>query len=150
MLYARAKITIHAPAEKVWAIVTDYPGYARFPGITAAHVRKPGLDHPAGVGAIREVTAGPARFAEEILEFEPSRRLAYRIIESRPLRIEHELGWMQLTARGDQTELEWETRGKVGLPLVGALLDYPMSLILRRSFERVLHWIKAELERSAA
>jgi hypothetical protein len=47
--------------------------------------------------------AGPSSFVEEIVEFEPSRRLAYKIIE-----------------------------------------------ILQRSFERVLHWIKAELERTTA
>lgn len=105
MLNARAKITLNAPADKVWAIVTDYAGYARFPGITAANVRTVGRDHPAG---------------------------------------------MRLTARGDQTDLEWESRGRVAIPLVGALLDYPIAFVLQRSFERILHWIKAELERTPA
>ncbi|HET6340146.1 MAG TPA: hypothetical protein VFG30_43350 [Polyangiales bacterium] len=57
---------------------------------------------------------------------------------------------MQLTARGDQTELEWETRGKVAVPLVGALLDYALGYVLQRSFERTLRWIKEDLERTAA
>jgi uncharacterized protein YndB with AHSA1/START domain len=150
MLNARAKITLNAPADKVWAIVTDYAGYARFPGITAANVRTAGRDHPAGVGAVREVTAGPTRFVEQIVEFEPERTLGYKIIESRPLKIDHELGRMRLTARGDQTDLEWESRGRVAIPFIGTLLDYPIAFILQRSFERVLHWIKAELERTPA
>jgi hypothetical protein len=85
-----------------------------------------------------------------IVEFEAPRRLVYKIIESRPLKIDHEFGCMQLTARGDQTELEWETRGKVAVPLVGALLDFAMGFILQRAFERTLRWIKEHLERTAA
>jgi uncharacterized protein YndB with AHSA1/START domain len=150
MLNARAKITVNAKAEHVWAVVTDYAGYARFPGITAANLRTPGRAQPAGVGAVREVTAGAATFVEEILEFDAPRRLVYKIIESRPIKIDHEFGCMQLTARGDQTDLEWETRGKVGVPLVGGLLEYPMRFVIQRSFERILRWIKADLERPAA
>jgi uncharacterized protein YndB with AHSA1/START domain len=150
MLNARAKITLNATAEQVWAVVTDYAGYARFPGITSANLRTPGRTHPAGVGAIREVKAGAATFLEEIVEFDAPRRLVYKIIESRPIKIDHEFGCMQLTARGDQTDLEWESRGKVGVPLVGALLDYLMGFVLQRSFERVLSWIKEDLERTAA
>ena len=93
------------------------------------------------------MTAGPSSFVEEIVEFEPSRRLAYKIIESRPIKIDHELGWMQLTARGDHTEVEWVTRGKVALPLLGTLLEVPVTFIVQRSFERILRWIKQDLER---
>jgi uncharacterized protein YndB with AHSA1/START domain len=150
MLNARATITINATAEQVWAVVTDYAGYARFPGISSANLREPGRGHPAGVGAIREVKAGVATFVEEIVEFEAPRRLVYKIIESRPIKIEHELGCMQLTARGDQTELAWETRGRIGVPLVGGLLDYLVSFVLQHSFERVLRWIKEDLEHTAA
>ena len=74
MLSARAKITVKASAEQVWAVVTDYAGYARFPGITAATLRTPGRAHPAGVGAVREVKAGAATFVEEIIEFEAPRK----------------------------------------------------------------------------
>ena len=81
MLNARAKITLDAKPEAVWAVVTDYAGYARFPGITAATLREPGGTHPCGVGAIREVKAGAATFVEEIVEFEVPRRLVYKIIE---------------------------------------------------------------------
>ena len=149
MQTTRMAITVDVPIEQVWNVMIDYAGYARFPGVQAARVIRPGRDHPAGVGALREITVAGTTFVEEIVEFEPPRVLAYKIVQSRPLKILHEIGRMRLQTRGNQTSLEWETTGTVGIPVIGGLLAYPMSLMMRRTFMRILHWLKDDLERAA-
>jgi uncharacterized protein YndB with AHSA1/START domain len=150
MQTARMQITFDVPIERVWEVLIDYPGYARFPGIDAARVLEPGREHPAGVGARREVSVAGTTFVEEIVEFEPPRVLAYRIVSSRPIKIVHEIGRTRLTARGNQTDLDWETTGTVGIPVIGGLLAYPMRFGIERTFNRILRWLKEDLERKPA
>jgi uncharacterized protein YndB with AHSA1/START domain len=149
MLTTRMTITFDVPIEQVWAVLSDYAGYARFPGVTAARVLKAGHDHPAGVGAMREVSVAGTTFVEEIVEFEPPHMLAYKIVESRPIKIVHDIGRMRLTARGRQTDLDWTTTATVGIPLIGGLLAYPMRFMIHRTFMQILHWLKDDLERAA-
>jgi uncharacterized protein YndB with AHSA1/START domain len=149
MQTARMAITFDVPIELVWEVLTDYAGYARFPGVAAARVLKPGHEQPAGVGAIREVEQAGSVFIEEIVEFEPPRMLAYKIVSSRPIPIAHEIGRVRLTPRGGRTELEWETTAALDVPLIGSLFAYPMRLIIQRSFGHILRWLKQDLERAA-
>lgn len=149
MLTARFEIEFDAPIDRVWAVVTDYPGYARFPHIKSAKVVEPGAEHPAGIGAVREINVDGITFLERIVEFEPPRVLAYKITESRPLPLVHDIGRMVLSERGDRTHLAWETTFTVGVPIVGGLLAYPVRVALRRTFWRILRWLQADLARTA-
>lgn len=150
MLTARFEIDFDAPVERVWAILIDYPGYARFPHVKSARVVEEGKDHPAGVGALREVNVDGITFSERIVEFEPPRVLAYRITESRPVRIVHDIGRMVLSEREGKTHLVWETTFTVGTPLIGGLLAYPVRAGMRRTFGKILRWIQKELARGGS
>lgn len=147
MLTAHMNITFDVPVERVWDVMTDYAGYARFPGIHSARVLTPGEDHPAGVGCRREIGVAGGRFVEEIVEFEPGRQLAYRIVESHPLPIIHDIGRVVLTPRGGSTELDWVTTFTVGTPLIGPLLAYPVRAKMQRTFDEILRWLKDDVER---
>lgn len=150
MLTARASIVFDVPIERVWEVATDYAGYARFPGVSAARVLEPGPDHPAGLGTLREVRFNGITFVERIVEFDPPHRLGYRIVTSRPIRLDHEGGLMQLRTReAGGTELEWMTTFEVGIPLVGRLITPIARVQVQRSFNAILRFLKAELERSA-
>lgn len=149
MQTARMHISFDVPIERVWDLLTDYAGYARFPGVDSARVLKAGREHPAGVGALREISVGGTTFVEEIVEFEPPGVLAYKIVSSKPIKIEHEIGRMKLSARGNQTDLDWETTAQVGIPLIGGLLAYPLRWQIERTFTRILQWVKADLEKHA-
>src|SRR5262245_30711978 len=96
----RIEMTFDVPLQRVWDILIDYEGYARFPKIQAARIVTPGKDHPAGVGAVRELVVDGMTFQERIEEFEPLRGIAYKIIASRPLKMRHDLGRMTLTDEG--------------------------------------------------
>lgn len=139
-------VYIHAPVARAWAFLTDYAGYARIPAIASARVVKPGNTEPAGVGAVREVTVMGSTFQEEIVGFDPPHVLAYRIIRSRPLRIEHELGRVELVPRGDGTEVIWTTTFSVPVPLVGGLLAKALRIAMQHQFNEILFWLKDNLE----
>ena len=149
MQTARMDIYIEAPIERVWDVLTDYAGYARIPQVRNARVVRTGREHPAGVGAVREVEVMGSTFQEEIVEFEPPRRLAYRITESRPLTIAHDIGRVELTARGTGTEIHWTTRLAVDVPVLGPLLTPVVRLLAQNTFNEILLWLKDDLERKA-
>jgi uncharacterized protein YndB with AHSA1/START domain len=148
MLTLRTEITFEAPLERVWATLIDYEGYVRFPKVEAVKMLARGADHPAGVGAVRELRVDGITFVEKIVELEPMRRLAYKITESRPLKLRHDLGVMELTDQGGgRTHLSWTTTFAVDLPIIGGPLTYVVRFAMQRTFRAILQFIKAELER---
>ena len=138
---------IHAPIERVWAFLIDYEGYARIPAVARARVLRRGDRDAAGVGAVREVTVLGSTFEEEILAFEPPLLLTYRITKSRPLRIDHELGRVDLVPRGEGTEVSWTTTFTLPVPLVGGTLAKGLRVVVQHQFNEILLWLKDDLER---
>jgi uncharacterized protein YndB with AHSA1/START domain len=141
---------IAASPARVWAVLTDYEGYARIPKVKRARVLERGTEHPAGVGAVREISVLGSTFVEQITRFEPERHLSYQIIRSRPLPLQHHGADVVLTARDGGTEIDWTTRLSLRIPLVGGLLAKPLRAIVQRQFTKMLRWIKADLEREQA
>lgn len=146
----RIEMTFDAPLERVWDILIDYEGYARFPKVQAARVVTPGKDHPAGVGCVRELRVDGMTFQERIEEFEPLRGLAYKIIESHPLKLRHDIGRMALTDQGGRTHLSWSTTFAVDVPVIGGLLTYVARFGMERTFRGILEFIKASLASEAS
>jgi uncharacterized protein YndB with AHSA1/START domain len=149
MLTARFHIDIDAPIELVWELLTDYAGYARFPKVKWARVVEPGKDHPAGVGALRQLNVDGITFSERIVEFRPPHVLAYKIEKSSPLPIAHELGRMTLAERDGKTTLDWETTFALDVPVIGGPLTHVVKVLLERTFWAILRFVKADLERRA-
>ncbi len=140
------KVYIHSPIERVWELISNHEGYPEvFEGVTSCKLLKEGKDDRNGVGATREVLIGRVRFVENIVVFDPPRRLEYRVIEcSVPL--DHELGRIDLIPRGEGTELHWVTTFHVAVPLIGGLLDPLFRLITRDRFYEGLLELKEKLE----
>ncbi|MBM4364167.1 MAG: SRPBCC family protein [Deltaproteobacteria bacterium] len=149
MQTARFHLEIDAPLALVWEFITDYPGYARMPRVSSARVTQAGKDHPAGVGAVRELVVDGITFVEHIVEFEPPHVLAYKIERSFPLPIAHEIGRMRLKERPGGTSLDWETILALDVPLIGGLLTPLVIAKLRGTFNEILAFVKADLERRA-
>ena len=146
MLTAEFTATFHAPIERAWELLTDYPGYARLPGVESARVLEPGRDHPAGVGALREIKLNGITFVERIEAFEPPHRLTYKIVTSKPITLDHELGVVQLSVRDGATCLHWKTTFAVAVPLIGGPLTHIARALMQRAFGQILSFVKTELE----
>jgi uncharacterized protein YndB with AHSA1/START domain len=131
---------IPAPPAKVFALLEDHAGYARWAGVKESVLRHPGDPPPNGLGAIRVLRTGGIAIQEEVTAYEPPRRLEYALTAGLPVR--EYVGAIDLAARGAGTELRWKVRFRPLVPGTGWLL--------RAATARTLRGIVAALERQLA
>jgi uncharacterized protein YndB with AHSA1/START domain len=129
--------SIPAPAERVFDLLADHAGYARFRGVTSSELLREGDPPPNGVGAFRRVRAWPLRFDEEITLFERPSRFDYRIVDiNAPY--EHQGASMRFLPVNGGTEVEWTTTFRVPTRWADGVQERVWSLALNRSLRRVL------------
>ena len=88
--------TINQPIEKVFAILSDHANYAQFKAIEQSNLLVKGSDEPNGLGAVREIISGGSNLHEEIVAYEPPYKLGYKVVKSKPLPYDHQLGEITL------------------------------------------------------
>jgi len=111
--------TIDAPIERVFEHLADHHNFTALFGASCERVAE-GEDEPNGLGSVRRIGPGPLSFDETIVVFERPTRIHYRITRGSPLR--NHRGEIELSARGDQTLLDYRIRFEGKLPLVGGLV----------------------------
>lgn len=123
-------VYIHAPRERVFEALSNHESLLRLEGLlgkVSTRIVQAGARDRNGLGCRREVSGGLGmRFVEEITAWEPPSFYEYRIVEtSMPMR--HRSGRLELTARGEGTEVNWTTRFEMTVPfgkgLVGAVSE---------------------------
>jgi uncharacterized protein YndB with AHSA1/START domain len=137
MRSVRVERTIEAPIERVFDLLSDHAGYARFRGINGAEVLSEGVPPPNGLGALRKVDVGPLHFEEEITTFEPPTRMDYLIVKVN-LPFEHEGGSVRLERIPEGTHVVWTSTFGITLPVIGGLAAAVFGMRLRRGFGVVL------------
>jgi uncharacterized protein YndB with AHSA1/START domain len=143
----QVKVFFEAPRERVFEAVSDHEHFFTGNRIESCRIIQPGREEKNGLGALREVKAGPVRYVEEITVFERPHRFAYQIREcSRPLR--HEGSELEFVSRGQGTEVTWTARFEVPIFPFGPLLTWFMRQALTKEFERLLVQAKGKLEPS--
>ena len=143
-------ITIDAPKQQVFERLTDYEQFFRGPKMTCRLLAE-GVGCKGGLGALREVTADGAVFTEEITAFEPPRHFEYvvrSLIDRRgkPLGFLHDRGWLELSADGESTRVDWYSRFRVTMPIVGWFIERIIGPRAARGFHKLLEQAKADLE----
>lgn len=126
---------IPATPESVWDVYTDHRGWERWAGVKEVVLRREGEPPPNGVGASRVIRAGGIAIEEEIVEFDPPRRMTYRLIAGAPIR-DHR-GEVLLDATGDGTLVTWRVSFMPRIPFTGGLLARVLERNLRRVLERL-------------
>ncbi|QJY50370.1 SRPBCC family protein [Pseudonocardia broussonetiae] len=113
--------TVAAPPDQVWGVLADHEGMRTWvPGLRVA-VTRPGTSETGGVGTVRKVgfgIAGP--IVEEVVAFEPGRRLGYRALAGVPLKDYR--GEVVLSPAGAGTEIRYTVEAEQRLPFGEALL----------------------------
>jgi uncharacterized protein YndB with AHSA1/START domain len=87
-MQSTVRTTVSAPIATVWEVLADHEGLSNWaPGIKAS-LTKEGAAERNGVGAVRRIAApGPMpAIVEEVVAFEPGRRLTYKALSGVPLR----------------------------------------------------------------
>lgn len=127
---------IEGPPQRVWDVYTDHAGWADWGGMVSARIEREGDPPPNGRGCIRVLGPGPLAAVEEILSFDPPKRMTYRIIRGGvPLR-DHfgEVDFEPVGPDGAATRIVWRCRFESKIPGLGGLF----RVMITRLFERVL------------
>jgi uncharacterized protein YndB with AHSA1/START domain len=123
---------IPAPPESVWEVYTDHVGWPGWAGVKEVVLRREGEPAPNGVGASRVIRAGGIAVEEEIVAFDPPRRMAYQLIAGAPIR-DHR-GEVLFDATETGTRVTWRVSFNPRIPFTGGLL----ARALEKNLERVL------------
>ena len=106
----------------VFEVLADHEGCSQFRGVENAKLLEPGDLEKNGVGALRQIDLGAAKFEERITCFERPHRLDYMIEKSSPLPIKHEQGTITLQEDNGATKVVWISKGTINIPILGALV----------------------------
>lgn len=109
-------------------------------------LRQEGYPPPNGLGAIRVVRAAGLAIEEEILEFEPPRRLGYRIHAGLPLPLRDYRAQVTLEPASAGTSLVWQASFEPRIPGTGRLL----AAIVRRLLQRLATGLAAAAVEASA
>ncbi|MGE5184850.1 MAG: SRPBCC family protein [Acidobacteriota bacterium] len=141
---------IAAPIERVFDALADHERFFRGRPIERCVVTTPGTPEKNGLGAVREVDVGGNHYVEEVVRFERPRRFDYLVRSvtrgKRKLPVQHELGWLELTETSAGTRIDWRSRFRFRIPLLGLLLERVQGPKIARVLERLLAQAKSELE----
>lgn len=136
---------VAAPAETIFAVLTEHHLYAEITPMRKSVLEREGEPAPNGVGAIRVLTSVGPPLREEVVAYQPPTRFSYKLLSGAPVR-DH-VGTVEMTPRGDgATRVVYAVRTTPTLPLVGGAVVGVVKLAIRQ----LLDGIVKESERRAA
>lgn len=138
--YIDEEVTIAAPAERVWAVVREHERMNEWTGMTAELLR-PGLHERNGVGAVRKLGVLGTGAEEEVVEFIPNERYAYRLLSGAPIR--NHRGTVMLIPEGSATRVRWAVQFEGAVPGSGRALAAVLSRVFRASLVRLKNLVES-------
>ena len=134
--------TIDKPIEEVFAILSDHASYAQFKAIEQSNLLVEGKHEKNGLGAVREIISGGSNLHEEIVVYEPPHKLGYKVVKSKPLPYDHQLGEITLKEEDEITHVTWRSKGHITIFLLGSLyFDRQIQNVGSRAFGSILKQI---------
>lgn len=133
-----------APPEAVFEVLTDHGAYPDFTPIRRVELERSGEQAPNGVGAIRALHVVGPPLREEVLEYEPPRRFAYRLLSGLPVR--NHVGTVTIEPRDGGSRIVYAIDSSPTLPGTGLLLAGGAKVAIGR----LLDCVVAEAERRRA
>lgn len=132
---------IEAPPQTVWDAYTDHASWTRWAGLGKVRLLREGEPAPNGVGCVREIRSGPISVQEEVLSFEPPKRMTYRVVRGGPPIRDH-FGEVHFEEAGEgATRVVWRCRFDSRIPGLGFALRPLFAKVFRdalRGLERHL------------
>jgi uncharacterized protein YndB with AHSA1/START domain len=121
-----------APPQAVWDVYTDHAGWKEWAGMPDSQVTRAGAPDPNGTGCIRELGAGSRGTQEEVVDFEPPKRMTYRVIGGiMPMR-DH-LGEVLFEPDGEGTRIVWRCHFESTVPGLGWAMRLGVTVFFRRA-----------------
>lgn len=146
MFKIKVERIVKKPIDEVFEILSDHANYGLFKAVGTAKLVTEGDEERNGVGALRTIQTGPVKFWERITAFERPTHMQYKIEKSRPIKMKHDKGIIDLKDLGDgTTQVTWVSEGRlvVPLPLIGRLFDRKMQKQGTIGFSSILKAIES-------
>ena len=126
--------SFNVPAERLFAALDDNETMGRWMGVPVKVVHSV---PDKGVGTVRRLKIGLKSIDEEIVEREPPRRIAYKIVRGlAPL--SHHFGEITVTSRGPSaSQAEWRIELESNVPLLGALVRAGLGQGIARALRKL-------------
>lgn len=135
MQHVDVRRRFQAPIEKVWAAYTDHADWQNWAGFSKSWLEKEGRPDKNGVGCVRGFGSNGVNVYEEVVEWEPPSRFAYRIVRG-GLPMKGHYGEVFFEPDGDGTVVRWRCRFDSGLPIPGT--GWLMRVFVERIFRNAL------------
>jgi uncharacterized protein YndB with AHSA1/START domain len=125
-----AEATSSASPDTVFALLADAPRWKDWAGplVREASWDREGDPAPGGVGAIRKLGSKPFYGREEIVHYDPPRRLSYTILSGQPVR--NYRADVDLTPVDGGTHIRWSSRFEPAVPGTGAAMRWYLRRII--------------------
>jgi len=123
-----------ASPQAVWDVYTDHAGWHEWAGMPESRVVTPGTPDPNGTGCVRQLGAGPGRALEQVVDFEPPKRMTYRLVGGK-LPMRDHLGEVLFEPDGDGTRIVWRCRFESGIPGLGWALRLAVTAFFRHALK---------------
>ena len=121
------------PPDVLFGVATDHAGMGRWVGAPVKVIAAP---PDGGVGTVRRISVGPLAIDEEIVLFEPPRRMIYRIVRGLPLR--YHRGEMRVSPWGDRgSQLAWEITLVSSVPFLAETIGRALERTINRGLRRL-------------
>jgi uncharacterized protein YndB with AHSA1/START domain len=129
-----------APPARVFAAVTDHKRLEQWQKGTRVTIEKDGVPPPNGLGAIRKVANGPLRVYEEVVRWEESQAMDYRLVRGAPLH-DH-LGEIRLAPAADggtlvRYRIHFAVPWYAGGRLMEQLISSQLERVIRAAYARL-------------
>lgn len=135
MVHIEVERSFSQPAERVFRRYTDHEGWSEWAGLGRVRLVREGSPDRNGVGAVRAFALTPG-LREEVVRFEPSSVMAYRVTAG-PMPFDQHHGEVRFEPEGSGTRLIWQISLRPLLPGVGWVLERGLTLLFRRMLGRL-------------
>ena len=123
-----------APPQAVWDVYNDHARWNEWAGFKESRLDVKGSPDPNGTGAVRCFGSNGMRAYEEVLDFDPPRRMTYQVVRGGPP-IRNHRGEVSFEPDGDGTRVVWRCRFDSRVPGLGWLLQAGITRVFRNALE---------------
>ena len=105
--YVAKEVTIDAPKEEVWKVVSDHSKMGAWSVFKCRKIQ-PGLENPNGTGCIRHITLFGSPIMEEVVRWDEGNHYVYKLRKGAPF--SRHQGDVFVTEENEKTRVRWVIR----------------------------------------
>jgi uncharacterized protein YndB with AHSA1/START domain len=120
--------------QAVFDAYTDHVSWSEWAGVGPARLAREGVPAPNGVGCVRVLGSGLTAVHEEVLCFEPPKRMTYKIVKGFAVIRDH-FGEVEFEPYGGGTLVTWRCRFASRVPGLGGVLRRAVTRLFTKALE---------------